>query len=55
VEDRPLGNTSTVANGSASSVTPREDRGVWILTAYGIAGLGLLGVLLYYFSTYVTH
>ncbi len=33
----------------------REHRNVWVLTAYGIAGLGMLGVLLYYFSTYVTH
>lgn len=54
MEDRPLGNATTVANSSAS-VTPHEGRGVWILTAYGIAGLGLLGVLVYYFSTYVTH
>jgi hypothetical protein len=31
-----------------------EGRGFWVLTAYGISGLALLGVLLYYFSTYVT-
>ncbi|HEY1263646.1 MAG TPA: hypothetical protein VGF06_08990 [Terriglobales bacterium] len=32
-----------------------EGRGTWVLTAYGIAGLALFGVLLYFFSTYVTH
>ena len=31
-----------------------EGRGTWVLTAYGISGLALLGVLLYFFSTYVT-
>jgi hypothetical protein len=31
-----------------------EGRGFWVLTAYGISGLVLFGVLVYYFSTYVT-
>jgi len=55
VEDQAMGNSSTVASSSASSAARHESRGVWILTAYGIAGLGLLGVLVYYFSTFVTH
>jgi hypothetical protein len=42
--------------GSGSSQTPHhEGRGVWVLTAYGISGLALFGILLYYFSVYVTH
>ncbi|HXM24200.1 MAG TPA: hypothetical protein VN948_23290 [Terriglobales bacterium] len=41
--------------GSQSSGTPREGRGVWVLTAYGISGLALFGILVYYFSTYVTN
>jgi hypothetical protein len=41
---------------SGSSQTPHhEGRGVWVLTAYGISGLALFGVLIYYFSVYVTH
>jgi len=40
---------------STSSGKHREGRGVWVLTAYGISGLALFGVLFYYFSTYVTH
>ena len=44
---------------SATAATPsdkvrREDRNVWVLTAYGIAGLTLFGVLVYYFSSYIT-
>lgn len=34
--------------------THSEGRGTWVLTAYGISGLALFGVLLYFFSTYVT-
>jgi hypothetical protein len=47
--------SSTAAPGSQSSGTPREGRGVWVLTAYGISGLAMFGILFYYFSTYVTH
>lgn len=28
-----------------------EDRNVWILTGYAVSFLGLLGVLVYYWST----
>jgi len=35
--------------------THHEGRAAWVLTAYGISGLALFGVLLYYFSTYVTN
>ena len=50
-----LGNSSPAVSGSQSSTKHREGRGFWVLTAYGISGLALFGVLLYYFSTYVTH
>jgi hypothetical protein len=55
VENRALGNSSTDARGSQSSGAHREGRGVWVLTAYGISGLALFGILFYYVSTYVTH
>jgi hypothetical protein len=55
MEHRSLGNSSTSAAGSRSSGTHREGRGVWVLTAYGISGLALFGILVYYFSTYVTN
>jgi hypothetical protein len=54
MEQRSLGNSSTASN-SQSSGTHREGRGAWVLTAYGISGLALFGILFYYFSTYVTH
>jgi hypothetical protein len=40
---------------SSSKAGRREDRGVWILTIYGISGLALFGVLAYYFSSYIAH
>jgi len=48
--------SSTPASASAPSAreTQHEGRATWVLTAYGISGLALFGVLLYYFSTYVT-
>ena len=54
MEHQPVGNSSTVST-SSGSVRPIAGRGVWVLTAYGIAGLGMLGVMVYYFSTFVTH
>jgi hypothetical protein len=55
MERQSLGNSSTTAPDSRSSGPSREGRGVWVLTAYGISGLALFGILVYYFSTYVTH
>jgi hypothetical protein len=54
MEHQALGNSSSAA-GSQSSAKHHESRGFWVLTAYGVSGLALFGVLLYYFSTYVTH
>ena len=54
MENQAVSNSSTKAASSGTSSAQREDRGVWVLTAYGISGLALFGVLLYYFSTYVT-
>jgi hypothetical protein len=30
-------------------------RGAWVLTAYGISGLALFGVLAYFFSDFIAH
>lgn len=54
MDDRSVGNSSTATAGSRSA-PQREGRGAWVLTAYGISGLALFGILIYYFSTYVTH
>ncbi len=55
MDDRALSNSSTATINSESSGLPRTSRGIWVLTAYGISGLALFGVLVYYFSSYVTH
>jgi hypothetical protein len=54
MQDRALGESSAVTTSQTSAIR-REGRNVWIVTAYGISGLALFGVLLYYFSTYVAH
>jgi len=55
MEQRAPGNSPSDAPGTDSSQTPHhEGRGVWVLTAYGVSGLALFGVLIYYFSIYVT-
>lgn len=54
MEDRaPI--TASSVNASAAPKHPREGRNVWVLTAYGISGLALLGVLAYYVSNYIAH
>lgn len=32
-----------------------EGRGAWVLTAYGISGLALFGLLAYFFSDFIAH
>jgi hypothetical protein len=32
----------------------REGRGAWVLTAYGISGLALFGILAYFFSDFIS-
>jgi hypothetical protein len=54
MEPRALGSSSS-ATTQKSSTTQHEGRNVWILTAYGISGLALIGILAYYFSDFVTH
>ncbi|HXW92229.1 MAG TPA: hypothetical protein VEK33_16885 [Terriglobales bacterium] len=53
--ERTLDQSSTKTDNSDASSTRRGIRNCWVLTAYGISGLALFGVLVYYFSTYVTH
>jgi hypothetical protein len=53
MEDRALG-TSAATENSEVSPKQKEDRNVWVLTAYGISGLALFAILIYYFSSYIT-
>jgi hypothetical protein len=36
-----------------SSSRQREGRGAWVLTAYGISGLALFGIIAYFFSDFI--
>jgi hypothetical protein len=40
---------------SSTTAKHHEGRGAWVLTAYGICGLALFGVLAYFFSNFIAH
>lgn len=39
----------------ATSTKHHEGRGAWVLTAYGISGLALFGLLAYFISDFISH
>jgi hypothetical protein len=48
--------SSSPTSGSQSALSRHhEGRGAWVLTAYGISGLALFGVLAYFFSDFIAH
>jgi hypothetical protein len=54
MEDRaPVVSPNTEQSSPAKH--PHEGRGAWVLTAYGISGLALFGVLAYFFSEFIAH
>jgi hypothetical protein len=56
MESRASESTSTtISSSTAAKSLPHEGRNFWVLTAYGISGLALFGVLAYYFSDFVSH
>jgi hypothetical protein len=57
MENRALGNSpaTPVASQSSAAMPKHGHRNVWVLTAYGISGLALFGVLAYYFVQYITN
>ena len=62
MEDRAPGISSPDSD-SRQSISPSSSpssasrrfagRGAWVLTAYGITGLALFGILAYFFSDYI--
>jgi hypothetical protein len=50
MEQRAL---STPAVSTSKPATTNHNRSVWVLTAYGISGLTLFGVLAYYISDFL--
>jgi hypothetical protein len=59
MDDRAPGVSSSVSQQSISQPAAggkhREGRGAWVLTAYGISGLVLFGLLAYFFSNFIAH
>ena len=51
----PVVSSSSVSQPSSTAVKQYEGRGVWVVTAYGIVGLALFGVLAYFFSDFISH
>jgi hypothetical protein len=56
MEDRaPVVSPSEQSSATTVSAKKHEGRGAWVLTAYGISGLALFGVLAYFFSDFISH
>jgi len=59
MEDRAPDVSSSVSQQSISQPATGgkhcEGRGAWVLTAYGISGLALFGLLAYFFSNFIAH
>jgi hypothetical protein len=57
MEDRApvVSSTDTEQSSSTTTLHHHEGRGAWVLTAYGICGLALFGVLAYFFSDFISH
>lgn len=56
MEDRaPVVSPTEQSSTSITKPHQHEGRGAWVLTAYGISGLALFGVLAYFFSDFISH
>jgi len=51
----PESMSSAVSQATGTKCHPHEGRNFWVLTAYGVSGLALFGILAYYFSDFVSH
>jgi hypothetical protein len=54
MEQRAPGTNPTAVT-SPQPEKHHASRGAWVITAYAISGLAMLGVVAYYFSDFVTH
>lgn len=56
MEDRALDVSSSDSQSLSQPAGRRfAGRGAWVLTAYGISGLALFGLLAYFFSDFIAH
>ena len=55
MEDRAPVVSPTEQSSTTTTSIKHEGRGAWVLTAYGLSGLALFGVLAYFFSDFISH
>jgi hypothetical protein len=55
MQQRATGTPAVNAANPQSAGSVKCPRSVWVLTAYGVSGLALFGVLAYYFSSYIAN
>lgn len=55
MEDRAPVVSPNEQSPSTTASKKYEGRGAWVLTAYGLSGLALFGVLAYFFSDFISH
>jgi hypothetical protein len=55
MQQRATGTSAVNAADPQSAGSVKCPRSVWVLTAYGVSGLALFGVLAYYFSSYIAN
>jgi hypothetical protein len=56
MEDRaPVSAVSQPKHSQSSHNRHFAGRGAWVLTAYGISGLALFGLIAYFFSDFIAH
>jgi hypothetical protein len=54
MEDRaPVVSSTDQSSASTTSIRKHEGRGAWVLTAYGISGLAIFGLIAYFFSDFI--
>ena len=54
MEDQDRVVSASVSEQTATTTRRYEDRSVWVLTAYGISGLALFGILAYFISDFLS-
>jgi hypothetical protein len=56
MEDRAqMSSSSSTQSLSQPNSRRFAGRGAWVLTAYGVSGLALFGLLAYFFSDFIAH
>jgi len=55
MEDRAPVVSPVLQQQATPTTRHHEGRGAWVLTAYGISGLAIFGILAYFISDFIAH